>query len=144
MDLSPLIQRAKTERNPQIILEQLPYAELLGVQMEELSDERLLFTLPFKPDNIGNDRLPALHGGVIAGFMETAAILHLMWTREASDIPATVDFNVDYLRPGQATLLFAECQITKQGKRIANVQMNAWQEDREKPVAVARAHFQLG
>ncbi len=143
MDIVHLVQSAKESRNYDDILDQLPYARTLGVQMHVKEDEGLLFVLPFNPANIGNDHLPALHGGVIGGFMETAALLHLLWIRESAEIPRTVDFSVDYLRPGKADTLYAQCSITKQGKRVANVQMTAWQDDPEKPVAVARSHFLL-
>lgn len=143
MDIVQLVQNAKESRDYNEILEQLPYARLLGVQMQVTENDELLFSLPFTPGNIGNDHLPALHGGVIGGFMETAALLHLLWIRESAEIPRTVDFSVDYLRSGKPETLYAQCSITKQGKRIANVQMTAWQEQRDKPVAVARSHFLL-
>lgn len=125
------------------VLAASPYAQLLGVQMTVADEDRPLFILPFRADNIGNDQLPALHGGVIGGFMETAAILHLVWLRETVDLPRTVDFAIDYLRAGRAQDLFAECSVTRQGKRVAHVQVLAWQDSRDKPVAVARAHFLL-
>lgn len=143
MDIVQLVQSAKESRNYEEILDQLPYARTLGVQMQVTENDDLLFVLPFNPANIGNDHLPALHGGVIGGFMETAALLHLLWIRESAEIPRTVDFSVDYLRPGKADMLYAQCSITKQGKRVANVQMTAWHEDKSKPVAVARSHFLL-
>lgn len=143
MDIVLLVQSAKESHNYEKILDQLPYARTLGVQMQVTGNDELLFVLPFKPANIGNDHLPALHGGVIGGFMETAALLHLLWIRESAEIPRTVDFSVDYLRPGKADTLYAQCSITKQGKRVANVQMTAWQDDKSKPVAVARSHFLL-
>lgn len=143
MDIVQLVQAAKESGDYSAILDQLPYARLLGVQMKIGKDNEPIFILPFDPKNIGNDHLPALHGGVIGGFMETAALLHLVWIRESAEIPRTVDFSVDYLRPGRADILYARCTITKHGKRVANVQMKAWQEDSEKPVAVARSHFLL-
>ncbi|MDK2126522.1 PaaI family thioesterase [Parachitinimonas caeni] len=124
------------------IIEQIPYAQLLGVQMQEENDN-LLFLLPFHERNVGNTKLPALHGGVIGGFLENAALLHLMWARESNEVPRTVDFSLDYLRSGKPQTLYAQCEITKQGKRVANVLMTAWQDDRSKPTAVARAHFLL-
>ncbi|PQA36060.1 PaaI family thioesterase [Amnimonas aquatica] len=124
------------------VLAESPYAQLLGVQMQE-GDDGLLFVLPYQAHNIGNDGLPALHGGVIGGFLETAALLHLLWVRESVELPRTVDFSIDYLRSGKAETLYAQCSVTKQGKRVANVLMTAWQESRDKPVAVARAHFLL-
>lgn len=143
MDIVQLVQDAKESRDYSAILDELPYARLLGVEMQADGADSLLFSLPFQAQNIGNDQLPALHGGVIAGFMEAAALLHLVCTRESAEIPRTVDFSVDYLRSGKAETLYASCSITKQGKRVANVQMTAWQESKDKPVAVARAHFLL-
>ena len=124
------------------VLAQSPYARLLGVELREGADGPL-FLLPFQPHNIGNDGLPALHGGVIGGFLETAALLHLLWLRESVDLARTVDFSIDYLRTGKPEAMWARCSVTKQGKRVAKVLMTAWQESEDKPVAVARAHFLL-
>ncbi|MEK9720706.1 MAG: hotdog domain-containing protein, partial [Quisquiliibacterium sp.] len=57
----------------------IPYAQYLGIRVVP-SEDRPLFRLPYQEKLIGNPRLPALHGGVIAGFSETAAILHLLQT----------------------------------------------------------------
>lgn len=125
------------------IVNELPYIKLMGVELLEDEAGELLFQLPFAERNVGNTALPALHGGLIGGFLESAAMLHLMWSRESQETPKIVDFSLDYLRPGRAQTLYAKCEITKQGKRVANVLIEAWQEDRRKPVAVARAHFLL-
>lgn len=122
----------------------IPYARLMGVNLRAEDEEgALLFSLPFAERNVGNTTLPALHGGLIGGFMENAALIHLMWNRESLDIPKIVDFSLDYLRPGRPQTLFARCEITKQGKRVAHVLIEAWQDSPDKPVAVARAHFLL-
>jgi len=136
------LQAAKESGDYTAIIDQIPYARLLGVLMREDKGEPL-FELPFADKNIGNTHLPALHGGVIGGFMENAALLHLVWARESSEVPRTIDFSLDFLRSGKAQTTFARCDITKQGKRVANVRMVAWQEDESKPIAVARAHFLL-
>jgi uncharacterized protein (TIGR00369 family) len=136
------LQAAKESGDYSGIIGQIPYAQLLGVQMREEGGEPV-FELPFVDRNIGNTHLPALHGGVIGGFMENAALLHLVWARESSEVPRTIDFSLDFLRSGKAQTTFARCEITKQGKRVANVRMIAWQEDESKPIAVARAHFLL-
>ncbi|CUA84830.1 uncharacterized domain 1 [Gulbenkiania indica] len=125
------------------IIEAIPYARLMGVEFCEDEDGHLLFRLPFNPRNVGNTRLPALHGGLIGGFLENAALIHLMWNRESQEAPKIVDFSLDYLRPGKPQTLFARCEITKQGKRVAHVLIEAWQDDPARPVAVARAHFLL-
>lgn len=125
-----------------LAIEAVPYARLLGIQSREENGQPL-FYLPFQPHNIGNTLLPALHGGVIGGFLENAAILHVMWASEAQSVPKIVDFSIDFLRTGRPVELYGQCEIIRQGKRVANVLMTAWQDDRSKPVAVARAHFLL-
>jgi len=123
-------------------LKQIPYAQFLGISCREEAGEPL-FVLPFKQDNIGNVLLPAIHGGVIGGFLENAALLHLLWAREAAETPKIIDFSLDYLRSAGPAELFARCEIVRQGKRVANVLITAWQDDASKPVASARAHFLL-
>lgn len=121
----------------------IPYARLIGMHWAENPRGELLFELPYSADNIGNTLLPALHGGLIGGFLENAAILHLMWHHESQETPKIVDFSLDYLRPGRAQTLYAQCEITKLGRRVAHVLIHAWQENQAKPVSVARAHFLL-
>ena len=76
------------------IIEIIPYAKFLGVQFEETAEGELRFCLPYAERNIGNVLMPALHGGVIGGFLENAAVLHLMWARETCSIPKIVDFSI--------------------------------------------------
>ena len=44
-------------------IDMIPYAKLLGIRFQENEEEGLLFHLPFHEKNIGNKRLPAIHGG---------------------------------------------------------------------------------
>jgi len=50
---------------------------------------------------------------------------------------------LDYLRAGQDRDTYAFCEVTRQGGRVANIEVHAWQESRDKPIALARAHFLL-
>jgi acyl-coenzyme A thioesterase PaaI-like protein len=125
------------------IIDLLPYARFMGATLGEDAEGGLLFALPYDPKHVGNTALPALHGGLIGGFLENAALIHLMWNRESLETPKIVDFSLDYLRPGRPQTLFARCTITRQGKRVAHVLIEAWQDSPANPVAVARAHFLL-
>ncbi|MEL7128309.1 MAG: PaaI family thioesterase, partial [Pseudomonadota bacterium] len=55
--------------------------------------------------------------------------------------PKPIDLTIDYLRSGKAEDLFARANVTKLGRRIANVRCDAWQATRSKPVASLHAHF---
>lgn len=136
----------------------VPYMRYLGITFERHGDE-LTAVLPFDDKLIGNPFLPALHGGVTAAFLETAAIISLSWDYLWEDIesgkldadiltrgglprlPKTIDFTVDYLRSGLPRDAYARARITRAGRRYASVQVEAWQDKRDRPIAQATAHF---
>ncbi|HCW90055.1 MAG TPA: thioesterase [Marinobacter sp.] len=118
----------------------IPYAGFIGLECDRFGDD-LIFRLPAKQENLGNPILPAIHGGVIGGFMELSAALYLMLSQDALRLPRIVDFSLDYLRAGLNRETFAECRLTRQGNRVANVMVSAWQKSRAQPIATARAHF---
>ncbi|BDY04784.1 PaaI family thioesterase [Ferrimonas sp. YFM] len=140
MNIKPVVQQAVADRDYTELLALIPYAQHLGMNCEQLGEE-LVFRLPNNPDNMGNPMLPALHGGVIAGFMEMSAMVQLMVILHTARVPKIVDFSIDYLRAGYARETFAECRITRQGRRVANVSVSCWQTNRKQPIATARAHF---
>src|SRR5699024_10791659 len=49
----------------------VPYAAWLDIRVEPAVDA-CTYRLPFRADLVGNPRLPALHGGVVASFLELA------------------------------------------------------------------------
>ena len=122
------------------VIDQIPYARTIGIQCQRFGDD-VIFCLPARESNLGNPILPAIHGGVIGGFMEMAAALYLMMSQETPRFPRIVDFSLDYLRAGLHRETFAECRLTRQGNRVANVMASAWQKSRSEPIATARAHF---
>ena len=142
MSQGDFFKEVREQKDYQKAIELVPYAHYLGITFEE-SNEELLFRLPFAEKNIGNTFLPALHGGAVAGFMENAAIMHLMWTMESLALPKNIDFTIDYILSGRPQDTYATCKVVKQGKRIANVQIEAWQEERNNPIAIARSHFKI-
>lgn len=124
------------------MLESIPYASWIGLECDRFGDD-LIFRLPAKGQNLGNPILPAIHGGVIGGFMEMAAAIYLMMSQDSTKMPRIVDFSLDYLRAGLNRETYAECRLTRQGNRVANVIITAWQKSRSEPISIARAHFLL-
>ena len=124
------------------MLDAVPYAKWIGLQCERFGDD-LIFRLPKKEENLGNPILPAIHGGVIGGFMEMSAAIYLMLSQDTFRMPRIVNFSLDYLRAGLNRETYAECRLTRQGNRVANVMITAWQKSRSQPIATARAHFLL-
>ena len=121
------------------LLDAWPYARFLGVRLEA-GENGPLAVLPFAPRLIGNPILPALHGGVVASFLELAALARLDFEGRR---PRTIDITVDYLKPARPLTTYAEARILKLGRRAANLAVEAWQEDRAAPVAALRGHFMI-
>lgn len=142
MHLVKKINEIKSCYDYEAIVDLIPYAKTIGVETSMVG-ESLVSSLRFMESNIGNPALPALHGGVIAGFMENAALLHLIWEIELINIPKIVDFSIDYLRPGQTSTTYSKCDIIRLGSRVALCNVVAWQEDINNPIAQARGHFLL-
>ena len=122
-------------------VDRIPYAKFLGVQVVSLGVYRLLVKLPFDRKLVGNPMLPAIHGGVLGAFLEIVAILQLVREDEGDGLPKPINLTVDYLRSAGPRDLFGRATITKRGRRVANVRVEAWQEDPERPVAAAHGHF---
>jgi uncharacterized protein (TIGR00369 family) len=120
-----------------------PYARFLGMRAM-VEGEAARVVLPFAPHLVGNPLIPALHGGVVGGFLELAALAHLAATAPDGHMPRTVDITIDYLRPAKAATTYARADVIKRGRRVANIQVTAWQESRTSPVATLRGHFVLG
>ena len=118
-----------------------PHARLLDLGIVPHDDDDLI-VMPFGNDVLG--RPGFLHGGAIAGLLEFAAFTALakaLGEESATMKPVTI--TVDYMRGGTEALgdTFAAAHIERLGKRIANVEALAWQQDRSKPIAAARINF---
>ncbi|MGH8457079.1 MAG: PaaI family thioesterase, partial [Stenotrophobium sp.] len=124
------------------LVDLIPYARFLGVRLL-MHENRPRSLLPYRPSLIGNSALPALHGGVTAAFMENAALLHLLLQLDETRIPKTVNFSLDYLKPGQPEDCHADCEVSRAGLRVANVLIRCWQKSPDVPIAIARGHFLL-
>jgi len=122
------------------LIELIPYAQVIGVNCERFGEE-MVFRLPRNPDNLGNPTLPAIHGGVIAAFMELSAAFQVLLQTTTPELPKIIDFSVDYMRAGLDRDTFAMCQLERQGRRVTNCSVIAWQAKRSEPIATARAHF---
>ena len=146
LDLEQLtlsLSQARQQSSPQQILDLIPYSSVIGAQAKVLKadSENVLYWLERRASNIGNPSLPAIHGGVIGGFLELSASIEVLYTLDVNVVPKVVDFSLDYLRPGRYKTIYANCTVLRQGKKLVNVTATAWQDNPETPIATARCHF---
>jgi uncharacterized protein (TIGR00369 family) len=131
-----------TEAQVREALARIPYANFLGLRAELRGDE-ITIVMPFDPRLIGNPVLPALHGGAVGALMELTAVIQIMVMQRALRTPKTIDIGIDYLRSGRALDTFARAHVTKLGRRIAHVRVEAWQGERADPIALLHGHFMV-
>jgi len=120
----------------------IPYARFLGVEVQQQGNE-VITVLPFSEKLIGNPILPAIHGGVIGALLEITAVLQLLYETACERLPKTVDVNFDYLRSGRAVTTYGRAIVNRQGRRVANVRSEIWQESRDRPIALSQGHYLL-
>jgi acyl-coenzyme A thioesterase PaaI-like protein len=138
--LSDAVREAKQTGRVSALVESIPYLRLLGITMDTASGE-LIGKMAYADALIGNASLPALHGGAIGALLESTAIFQALWESETIVLPKIVTITVDFLRSGRPVDTYAKGVFTKEGRRIVNVAVEAWQEDRGRPIARANAIF---
>ena len=142
MGLIADIRERGTAGDYQALVERMPYARLLGLSIDSIDAQGHVVTrLRFDPRVVGNPNLPAIHGGVIGAFLEMAAIFQLVREGEGDRLPKPINLTVEYLRSAGPRDSYARATITKHGRRVANVRVQAWQDGPDRPVAVAHGHF---
>lgn len=122
-------------------LDMLPYARALNLSFERDDDETRLL-MPFAPGLIGAPG--RLHGGTLAGLLEMAALTAIIVALpDDGPVPRLrpVTITVDFMREGTPVDTHAAAEITRLGRRVANVSARAWQFERARPIAGANINF---
>jgi len=140
MGLLDRLRAGGTPADWEALAGRVPYGRFLGISVVREGDG-LVSRLAFDEKLIGNTVLPALHGGVIGAFLETAAMFQVLVDTESEHLPKPITLTVAYLRSAGPRETFARATITKQGRRVVSVRVEAWQEDAAKPVATAQGQF---
>ncbi|SNS39025.1 uncharacterized domain 1-containing protein [Sphingomonas laterariae] len=118
-----------------------PYADFLRLTLVGEGDD-LRVAMPAGDHVLG--RPGFLHGGAITGLMEIAGMvaLHRALGEDRPKVKP-VNVTIDFMRGGRLVETFAQGSVTRIGNRIANVAIEAWQDDPERPIAAARMIMSL-
>jgi uncharacterized protein (TIGR00369 family) len=122
-----------------------PYGVLMGFSQERGADGRLTLIMDFDENKTG--RPGYLHGGAIAGLLESAGFAALA-DAMGEDLAATpaprlkpINATVTYMRAGLKRRTYARAMIERLGRTVANVEVTAWQDDPAKPIAMAQMNI---
>lgn len=114
------------------------YARSLGITLHEFEGEAPILTVEFGQNVEG--RPGHFHGGATAGLLENAGYAALRARLIAEDrdpVLKPINITVQYLSAGKQKQTYALGRITRLGRRNANVSVEAWQDDRSRPIATA-------
>ena len=141
MTLSERVIQARRDGDFAPVIAGVPYFELLGLKVQN-DAQRLTIVLPGDERHTGRTSPPFIHGGVIGALLEATALLQLL-AADTTHVAKTISITTDYLRSARLVDTQARAQITRMGRRVANVRIEAWQDDPARPVAQAHGHFLL-
>lgn len=115
-----------------------PYATALGIAIERIEGGAPILRVDFSDAVQG--RPGALHGGAISGLLETAGyalVKGALAEAERSASMKPINLTVQFLASGKPRPTFAKARIVKLGRRTANLSVEAWQDDPDRPIASA-------
>lgn len=115
-----------------------PYARSMGIAIDTYEDGLPIVAVGFAPNVEG--RPGVFHGGATSGLLETAgyaALRSALADREFQPQLKPVNITVQFLSAAKNKTTYAKARITKLGRRNANLTVEAWQDDRNRPVATA-------
>jgi len=114
-----------------------------GMVIERVDETGARITLDYERDRHGG--APGLfHGGQIGALLEAAMSAAVNAGAASTNAARTVSLTVQYLRAAGRARLFAEARIVRRGRQLAYVEARAFQDDPEKPVAMATANYAFG
>jgi uncharacterized protein (TIGR00369 family) len=122
-----------------------PYASMMGIAEDCDAEGNLVLSMDFGDHVMG--RPGYAHGGAIAGLLEAAGFATLSNALSVQDEGTTnpalkpVTVTVTYFRAGLEKTTYAAAKIERMGRRVANVEAIAWQDNREKPIAMAQMNI---
>ena len=126
----------------QALLASIPYARFLGMQVERKGNE-ITTILPFKDSLVGMSICRRSTEVPLARFLELTSVIQLLFDTSCERLPKTVDISIDYLRSGKPVATYGRAIVTRQGRRVANVRAEIWQDEKTRPIAAAHGHYLL-
>ncbi|MBI3767660.1 MAG: PaaI family thioesterase [Deltaproteobacteria bacterium] len=96
--------------------------QYLGIHLREMTPGRLVATMDVRPELI--TPMGAVHGGVMAGFVDHCLGCVLYPLMKPGQWAATTEFKLNYLRAVRAGTLTAESTVLSMGRRSAVVRVD--------------------
>lgn len=110
---------AAQEKRIRQALENVPFARLLGIEVETLERGSAILSLPLREELLQNNGV--VHGGAIASLIDTATAFAILTVLEKRERITTVDLTISYLRPLVSGRARVHAKVLRAGRRLIAV-----------------------
>ena len=107
-------------------LEHVPFARLLGIEVESVEPGHAVLTMPIRDDLKQNHGIA--HGGSIAAVIDSAMAIAIMPLLGENEKTTTVDLTIHYMRPLTGGTARASARVVRAGRRIITVSAELFDE----------------
>lgn len=116
------------------LLDNVPFAKLLGIEIESVEPGHAVLSMPIRDELKQNHGVA--HGGSIAAVIDSAMAIAIMPLLAENERTTTVDLTIHYLRPLTQGTARASARVVRAGKRVITVSAELF-DDHEKLAATA-------
>ena len=124
----------------QTLLDDSPYIGFMNLEVVsiDLDKDEIVIKMPMRPEFERRAGTGQYHGGAIAALIDIAGDYALVM-KVGGGVP-TINFRVDFLRPGTNTSLTAKATTRRLGRSVAVVDIDVF-DDQGKLCAVGRGTY---
>ena len=100
-------------------LDDVPFAKLLGIEVESLEPGHAVLSMKMRDDLMRNGGIA--HGGAVATLIDSAMAFAIIQSLGKNEHTVTVDLTIHYLRPLTEGSARAAARVVRAGKRVITV-----------------------
>ena len=100
-------------------LDHVPFAKLLGIEVDSVEPGHAVLSMKLRDDLMRNNDIA--HGGAIATLIDSAMAIAIMAQLAENERTVTVDLTIHYLRPISEGTARASARVVRAGKRVITV-----------------------
>ena len=105
-----------------------PYAELIGLEIEEQGDGRTVCVLTVGESHYNPHRV--VHGAVLYSLADTGMGAALYPSLDEGEICATIEIKINYYKPVTTGQIRCVTEMVHRGKRVANLESSLYVGER--------------
>ena len=126
------------------LMQASPQAKALGLELVGVEPREATLKAPYRTELVGDPDTGVIAGGVVTTLLDHTCGQAVWASLEAYTTLATLDLRIDYMRAAEPGLdIFAHAHCYKLTRSVAFVRAQAYDRDRDDPIATAQAAFML-